>query len=363
MANTNQNYVEKNYTDRETYSTPSYETTRTTYNSSTPNYGPIITAIVLTGLATLLWTWLLLKNFVPQSQTIIKPVEIRVTEWSGTKVVNYPINNSLDYEILRAGWVDNFNKLNALYGLPEYKKYMSDQTDQMITSAKQAMGITDTWTSASAWTTTSTASTASTVAAVADDFARWSLTDDQLNQLKSHARWVKWDANSQILWFEFSDVECPFCKKLHQQGTVKDILAQFDGKIAFTMMHFPLTQIHTTAQKGSETLECVYEMYKDKYASFKESVYAMDLSTKPTWETLSAMITTQGMDANKIKTCVDSGKYASEVQAQMDLGSKLFGIQWTPGNVLVNATTKKYVVISGAYPTSNFQNVINELLK
>lgn len=361
MANTNQNHVEKNYTDREnSYSAPSYNK----LNSDT-NYGPIVTAIVLTGLATLLWTWLLLKNLVVQNSTIIKPVETKiVTSGWATQTVYYPINTQLDYEILKAGWKENFEKMNALYALPEYKKYMSDQTDQMINQAKQVMWIPA---SSAASTTSSNSSNWTTSSVVAqqpaDDFARWTLTDDQLNQLKSNARWTKWDANSQILWFEFSDVECPFCKKLHQQWTVKDILSQFDGKIAFTMLHFPLTQIHSNAQKGSETLECVYEMYKDKYGAFKESVYAMDLQAKPTWEALSAMLTAQWMDANKIKACVDSGKYAWVVQTQMNLGSSLFGIQWTPGNVLVNNATKKYVVISGAYPTSNFQNVINELLK
>jgi protein-disulfide isomerase len=44
-------------------------------------------------------------------------------------------------------------------------------------------------------------------------------------------------------------------------------------------------------------------------------------------------------------------------------GAQLFGITWTPGNVLINNNTGEYDIISWAYPTASFETIIDKLLK
>jgi hypothetical protein len=46
----------------------------------------------------------------------------------------------------------------------------------------------------------------------------------------------------------------------------------------------------------------------------------------------------------------------------MNVGSEVFGITWTPWNVLVNTSTLEYEILSGAYPASYFEDIINRLL-
>ena len=45
----------------------------------------------------------------------------------------------------------------------------------------------------------------------------------------------------------------------------------------------------------------------------------------------------------------------------MQTGTDLFGITWTPGNVLVNTETLEYEIISGAYPATAFIELIDRL--
>ncbi|USN57877.1 MAG: hypothetical protein H6767_06005 [Candidatus Peribacteria bacterium] len=47
---------------------------------------------------------------------------------------------------------------------------------------------------------------------------------------------------------------------------------------------------------------------------------------------------------------------------QQKIGADTFGITGTPGNVLINNETGEYEVLSGAYPTASFEDVIDRLL-
>jgi hypothetical protein len=43
-------------------------------------------------------------------------------------------------------------------------------------------------------------------------------------------------------------------------------------------------------------------------------------------------------------------------------GSSKFGVNGTPGNVLINTKTGKYEVVSGAQPEANFDAAITRLM-
>jgi hypothetical protein len=44
----------------------------------------------------------------------------------------------------------------------------------------------------------------------------------------------------------------------------------------------------------------------------------------------------------------------------MNQASSLFGVNGTPGNIIINRETGNYRLISGAYPVDDFVNAINE---
>jgi predicted DsbA family dithiol-disulfide isomerase len=45
----------------------------------------------------------------------------------------------------------------------------------------------------------------------------------------------------------------------------------------------------------------------------------------------------------------------------MSQGNQLFGVNGTPGNVIIDRETGNYELVSGAYPVEEFVNVINSM--
>ena len=120
-------------------------------------------------------------------------------------------------------------------------------------------------------------------------------------------------------------------------------------------MHFPLN-IHPQAQKGAEGVECAKEVSTENGWKFVAGVFGKTLSSEQTIYDVAKEI---GLDEAKFKECLTSGKYASKVQTQMSEGSSLFGINGTPGNVIVNTENWEYVVVAGAYPASEFEKTLD----
>ena len=192
----------------------------------------------------------------------------------------------------------------------------------------------------------------------ADPKATGSLTQDDIAKLTKDT-YVKWSEAAQILWIEYSDLECPFCKRLHDSGAIKNLEAKYGSKLALAFKHYPLP-FHPTAMPAAQAAECVGEAGGSaKYFSFVESIFSKGT---PTQDVIDAAVKEVGLNAATIKKCVDSGKFKARIDAHMSEGSSKFGVNGTPGNVLINTKTGKYEVVSGAQPEANFDATIVRLL-
>lgn len=67
-------------------------------------------------------------------------------------------------------------------------------------------------------------------------------------------------ADAPVIVVEFSDFQCPYCKSADL--IVKQIMAQYPGKIRFVYRHFPLTTIHPYAMQAAQASECANEQEK-----------------------------------------------------------------------------------------------------
>ncbi|MDD3646554.1 MAG: thioredoxin domain-containing protein [Candidatus Gracilibacteria bacterium] len=179
-----------------------------------------------------------------------------------------------------------------------------------------------------------------------------------LEQIKSTS-YVKGSIDATITWIEYSDLECPYCAKLHENGTPKDLTEKYGDKLNVIFNHFPL-DFHANAMPAAQILECTGEQLGSEafYAmiekSFKENNSDADFLVK---EAVNL-----GADKSSLESCLDSDKYKEKIQLQQTTGANNFGITGTPGNVLINNETGEYQVISGAYPTSEFEKAIDKLL-
>jgi protein-disulfide isomerase len=174
--------------------------------------------------------------------------------------------------------------------------------------------------------------------------------------------YVRGNPDAEITFIEYSDFECPFCKKSHP--TVQEIVDHYDGKVNWVYRHFPLGFHDPHATKEAEAVECVGELGgNDKFWEMNDLIFETTRSNKGLEPAdLPALASRIGIDQDEFKTCLDSGKYTGYIRQSIAEGSKA-GVQGTPGNIILNNKTGKKKLVSGAQPFSSFQAAIDSLLE
>lgn len=171
---------------------------------------------------------------------------------------------------------------------------------------------------------------------------------------------IKGDKGAKLTWIEYSDLECPFCKRIHPD--LQKMLSEYDGKVAWVYRHFPIASLHSKAPKEAEASECAAELggndgfwkYVDKLFETTPANDGLDPKQLPQ---IAADV---GLNRSAFQTCLDLGKYASHVQADLDGGSKA-GVNGTPGNFLLDDKGNAWI-IPGAVPYTTIKQVVDSAL-
>ncbi len=176
---------------------------------------------------------------------------------------------------------------------------------------------------------------------------------------------------------EYSDIECPFCRRFHP--SMQQIMSTYgaQGKVSWTYRQFPLS-IHPKAYPEALAAECVAGQY-DNTAFWKFTSALMDLnpekdaSTFPTAvisddltaeERVATAAKKLGLDNTKIAACVTAETYKSKLDAlrteatNAGLGQNQTG---TPYSVIISGN--KRVLIDGAQPYEVVKQMIDTALK
>lgn len=169
---------------------------------------------------------------------------------------------------------------------------------------------------------------------------------------------VRGSKNGQLTWVEYSDLQCPFCKKIHPD--LVRALDEYDGKLRWVYRHFPLSSIHPRAQKAAEASECVASAAgNDAFWKFVDGVFEGD--QQASLEAAGLVKTAAAAGASNIQSCLTSSDKAARVQTDYDSGSKA-GVNGTPGSFLLDGKGNAWVV-SGAMPYATIKSVIDTALK
>lgn len=70
--------------------------------------------------------------------------------------------------------------------------------------------------------------------------------------------WVKGADNARITVIEYSDIDCPFCKKFHT--STSNMMADYADDVRWVFRHFPVDALHPRARAKAEAAECVGEI-------------------------------------------------------------------------------------------------------
>lgn len=161
------------------------------------------------------------------------------------------------------------------------------------------------------------------------------------------------DPDARVILVEFGDFQCPFCARFFQT-TEQDIIEKYvkTGKVRFVYRDFPISAIHSEAQKSAEASECADE--QGKFWPYHNILYQrqneLGLQNYKKWAV------ELGLDAKQFNECLDSGKYAQEVEKDLQDGQAA-GVNGTP-TTFVNGR-----VVQGAVPFSQFAAIVEEELK
>lgn len=168
--------------------------------------------------------------------------------------------------------------------------------------------------------------------------------------------------DAPVTLIEYSDFECPFCKRFH--STAKEIVDAYGGKVNWVYRHFPLGMHNPGAQKEAEASECAHQLGgNDAFWKYANAIYARTQSNGKGFPLtqLVPLAKEIGLNEQQFKDCVDSGKYASRVQEDLDEGVRI-GITGTPANVLFRNDTGEVILKVGAQPLDAFKPDIDKLL-
>lgn len=160
---------------------------------------------------------------------------------------------------------------------------------------------------------------------------------------------AKGPANAPVTIVEFSDFQCPFCSRINP--TLDQVRAKYGDKVRVVFRQFPL-DMHPQARKAAEASLCANDQGK-----FWEMHDAMFQSQQQlSVDDLKAKATTLGLNAEAFNSCLDSGKYASQVAQDLQEGSAA-GVSGTPA-LFINGR-----FINGAVPLEQITEVIDDELR
>ncbi len=159
---------------------------------------------------------------------------------------------------------------------------------------------------------------------------------------------------AKVVIVEFSDIDCPFCQRFHP--TMQQVLADYQGQVAWVYRHFPLDSLHPDARKKAEASECVAALGgEDAFWTFLDRLYEESVDDLP------GFAKAVGVNEANFNDCLTKGTYKDKVQSQYQDAISSGG-QGTPYSVALTRDGQK-VPISGALPIANIKSVIDPLLQ
>ena len=175
---------------------------------------------------------------------------------------------------------------------------------------------------------------------------------------------IRGDRNAPIKIVEFSDFECPFCKRFH--STMQRVMDEYgkDGKVAWVYRHFPLDSIHPfKARNEAKASECANELGgNEAFWKYADKIFEITPSNNQLDQSLLPQIAEDiGLDRAKFEECMKSTKYDQHIEEDLQ-DAIASGGTGTPYSVLIAEDGKKYP-ISGAQPYSAVKAVIDIALK
>jgi protein-disulfide isomerase len=154
-------------------------------------------------------------------------------------------------------------------------------------------------------------------------------------------------AGAPVTMIEFSDYQCPFCRRAEQ--TVKLIREQYKDQLRLVFKDYPLP-FHPRAMPSAIAARCAGE--QGKYWEYHDKLFAGSSLEQADFERYAKDL---GLDTKKFAECLKSPKVREAIEADAKQGASV-GVSGTPA-FFINGR-----VITGAQPPEAFREIIDEEL-
>jgi protein-disulfide isomerase len=152
-------------------------------------------------------------------------------------------------------------------------------------------------------------------------------------------------ADAPITIVEFSDYQCPYCKKFNDE-VFHPLLERYPEQIKFVYRNLPLTSIHDNAVPAAEAAMCAGE--QGSYWQFHEMLFEKGLGDSAYRKYAQEL----GLNITAFSACLADHRYQETVIADSEFAADL-GIRSTP-TFFING-----LAIVGAQPLEVFEKVID----
>ena len=159
--------------------------------------------------------------------------------------------------------------------------------------------------------------------------------------------------SAPIVLIEYSDFQCAYCNVVYP--TLKRIVSESNGQIAWVYRHLPLESIPPEARPAALASECVAaQLGNDGFWKFADTLFANQGKLSASY--YAQVAAGLGADPASFAACVSSQQFAAKVDAHAQ-EAVVNGGQGTPYTVVY--TAKAQAAVPGALPYEQFMSVIN----
>ena len=139
---------------------------------------------------------------------------------------------------------------------------------------------------------------------------------------------VKGDENAQITIVEYSDFQCPFCRRGSEM--LPKLLSDYKGKVKIYFKQFPLPN-HNWAKDASVASLCSYKQGNEKFWDFHDTLFyrQREISLVTSEEKFKEIAGEIGLDIPKFEECIKSDQFDGQIDMDMAEGQKI-GVNSTP---------------------------------
>ncbi len=160
---------------------------------------------------------------------------------------------------------------------------------------------------------------------------------------------AKGPANAAVTIIEFSDFECPFCRRV--TPTLNELMEKFPSQVRLVWKHFPLA-FHRNALPAHKATVAAGK--QGKFWEMHDLVFSLE--DGPNEEAVKGFVEKLGLDKAQFEKDMNSPEVAKQVADDQEEGRRL-GVSGTP-SFFING---RY--ISGAQPYEVFEQRVKEELQ